>query len=88
MYFEWVCLIAEIFSVKRSNEEVERQNMRLAKNSEPTGAEGAGSFGPNNTMFVEERYPLEEDDIVVVFKRYADGETNAKQRKMQDKIGA
>ena len=45
----------------------------MAKNSEPTDAEGAGSFRLNNTMFMKEGYPLEEDDIVAAFKRYADG---------------
>ena len=39
--------------------------MRLAKNSEPTKAKGAGPSGQNNIMFVKEDDPLEEENTVL-----------------------
>ncbi len=39
--------------VKESNEALEKQDVRLAKNSEPTEAKGSGISGQNNMIFVK-----------------------------------
>ena len=72
--------------VKRSNDAVEKQDVRIAKNNEPTEAKGAGKSGQNNTMFVNEDRPVEEENTVAAFKRTADGETLAKQQRIQNDI--
>ncbi len=51
----------EICFVKRSNEAVQKQHVRFAKNSEPSKAKGAGPSGQNNIMFVKEDDPIEEE---------------------------
>ncbi len=72
--------------VKRSNEVVEKQDVRLAKNNEPTEAKGAGPSGQNSITFVKEGKTVEEENSVAAFKRTADGETLTMQKRMQNDI--
>ena len=39
-------------------------------------------------MFVKEYYPIEEENTMAAFKRFADGETITKQQRMQNNIDA
>ncbi len=79
---------AEKCFVRKSNEAVEAQDVRFAKNSGPTEAEGDGPSGQNNIMFVKEDDPVEEEHTVAMFKISADGETLIKQKRMQNDIDA
>ncbi len=63
---------AENCFAKRSNEAVEKQDMRFAKNSEPAKSKGAGLSGQNNVMFVKEDDPVEEENTEAAFERSAD----------------
>ncbi len=74
-FCHWVGHTAENCFIKRSNEAVETQHVRFAKNSEPTETQGAGPSGQNNIIFVKEDDPVEEENTVAAFKRSADGET-------------
>ncbi len=67
---------------KRSNEAVEKQDVRFAKSSEPTEAKRAGPSGQNYIMFLKEDKPVEEENTVAAFKRTAEGETLSKQQRM------
>ncbi len=51
---------AENCFVKKSNEAVETQDVRFAKNSGPTEAKEAVPSGQNNIMFVKEDDSVEE----------------------------
>ena len=53
---------AEYCFVKRSSEAVEKQDLRFAKNTEPTDTKGTGSSVQNNIMFVKEDDTVEEDN--------------------------
>ena len=63
---------AENCFVKRSNKAVEKQDVRFAKNTEPTDIKGTVSSVQNNIMFAKEDDPVEEDNIVAAFKRSAE----------------
>ncbi len=67
-------------SVKRSNEPVEKQDVRFAKNSQPTKAEGVGPSRLDNVMFVKEDASVEEYNTVAAFKRSADGKRSASRK--------
>ncbi len=83
-----VCHTVENCFVKRSNETVDRQDVRFAKNSETTKPKGSGPSGQNNVMFVKQDDPVEEENTVAAFKRSADGETLTNQKRMQKNIEA
>ncbi len=88
MYCHRVGHTVETCFIKRSNEAVEKQNVRFTKNSEPSKDKGAGPSGRNNIMFVKEDDLIEEENTVAAFKRSADGETLSKQQRMQNDIDA
>ena len=81
------CTVENCF-VKRSNEAVEKQDVRFSKNNEPTKAEGYEPSWQNTIMFVKEGDPFEEENTVAAFKRSADGGTLTKQQMMQNDINA
>ncbi len=72
----------------QENEAVDKQDVRFAKNSESKKAKGSGPSGQNNIMFVKESDPVEEENTVAAFKKFAEGETLTKQRRMQNDIDA
>ncbi len=74
--------------VKKSNEAVEMQDVRFAKNSGPTEAKGAETYEQNNIIFVEEDDSVEEEHTVAAFKKSAYGETLSKPQRMQNDIDA
>ncbi len=79
---------AENCFVKRSNEAVEKQDVRFDKSSEATENKDAGPSRQNNIMFVKEDEIVEEENTVTAFKRTADGETLTKQQRMPNNIDA
>ncbi len=74
--------------IKRSNEAIEKQDVRFAKKSEPTKAKGEGPSGQNNIIFVKEDDSMKEENTVAAFKRSADGETLTEQQRMKNDIDA
>ncbi len=74
--------------VEKSNEAVEKQDVRSGKNTEPTDTKGTGSLVQDNIMFVKEDDPIEEDYTVAAFKKSADGEILTKQQQMQNDTDA
>ncbi len=87
-YFLWLGHTLENYLLKWSNEAVENQDLRFAKNIEPTKPKGSGPSGQNNLTFMKEDDPVGEENIVAAFKRSADGEALTKQRRIQDDIEA
>ncbi len=78
-YCHWVGhTVAKCF-VKRSNEAVAKQYVRLAKNSEPTKAKRAGPPTQNSIMFLREDDSVKEENTLAAFKRSANGGTLTKQ---------
>ena len=67
-YCHWIGHITENCFVKRSNEDVEEQDVSFTKDNEPSKAKGAGPSGRNNITFVKIDDPIEEENTVAAFE--------------------